>query len=212
MRIILIIKFILILDSYGLSINLNKMKKVDIEIHGTEIKITNKLIASSIYKTLNIKEYEYDLVYNYFYKNDEYIHCKRFSNKEFSCAFYLNSNYPDELSSFYTDHDYGKSDLINLIKTHPKKTKAKYNLSNNILKITFNNFIAERMYKNLNKTYSKYFEDDYQKSITREGKQLYCQLIKYKLLSESTYSCTITVPLNNSYENNYPSNTELNLQ
>jgi hypothetical protein len=160
-----------------------------VRIATNEFSILDNEIAKEIYFAIAKEPKEFDLIGQTYYKNDRYIYCIEEINRQYHCHFYFQNRKEGKLSSFETDSDYGKGDVIEAIYGKPILEKASIELIPYGLGIYFKNRAAKFFYNHLNGP--SYVDKLGTKKI---GKFITC--VKYYENEIEKYQCGIALPIN----------------
>ncbi|OIQ18876.1 MAG: hypothetical protein BM556_06235 [Bacteriovorax sp. MedPE-SWde] len=167
---------------------------VEMSAHTTELSILDSNIARDIFKRLPVKSVYADLVHGLIFKNDRHIFCVREPSRIYHCHFYLKDLGEGELSSYWTDHDYGKGNFEEYIKTSKTKGKAELEFIDGRLHIYTEGKLAQYLYDRMDLGVSTYHKRDdgilYEK---RRGRKMKC--VKAEAENDDIYACRVFIPV-----------------
>lgn len=169
-----------------------------LRFHTQELAITSEKIAKEMYNSLDTKEEEADLVHALFFKYGEFLYCHKEPEEAHLCAAYLNFNGLGELSSFRTDSDYGKGDVIEAIITKPVVGKGLVTPTAEGFNLEVKGKLGEFLYQKMKDVYADYDEKENRVIETKKGKDMSCQLTTIKLESKNKriFNCKVSVKMN----------------
>jgi hypothetical protein len=185
-------------EAFGQSVEKYKVK---LRMFSQEVAIVDPVIAAEIYWELIPKEEEADLVHNLHFKYDKYIFCQRDPLKMHICAVYLNQHANGELSSYHTDTDYGKGDVIEAAYTKPVTGYGYFRPIEEGLILTFEGDLAKSLYDKMYKAKEDVEEPtQFWIKTIRQGQHMGCQRKDYLESDYTSYACAMTVRMNKEFE------------
>jgi len=166
----------------------------EIKFHTSEMLIKNGLLCQQIYQKIDQAQKEFEYVPEDVYKNDEYFYCIKDSSESCQCSFYFSNLSRGELSSFYTDGDYGKGSFIDFIMEKPIISNAKSGWNKNGINLDVKGKLAETLYKKLNEIPVDYTLKEKMQLGHKLGQSVSC-FEKNESRMKPQFYCRIFVPV-----------------
>lgn len=142
----LVLITVLVLIAFNLSAAEKKKYRSLLKMRGQEIVIQDSEVNEFIYNTMDLDRVELSLVAGHYCKYDEFIFCENTTDMSYRCSFYIDLIGDGHLSSYYTDHDFGKSDLVDYIENKDLQGKAKFDVNSEGVIFWIEGPIAKRIY------------------------------------------------------------------
>lgn len=172
----------------------NAISGVKIIAHASELSIVDQEVAKAIFRRLPVKRANADLVHGLIFKNDKHIFCVREPDRIYHCHFYIKNLGEGELSSYWSDHDYGKGSLMEYLKLEPQKGVAKLEVVDNRLHLYTEGKIAKYLYERLDLAKVSYHQREdgirYEKRI---GRKMKC--IRAEAEKQDIHACRVFIPM-----------------
>jgi hypothetical protein len=185
-----------------------------LRFHTQELAITSEKVSKEMYKSLDTKEEEADLVHALFFKYGEFLYCHKEPEESHLCATYLKFNGQGELSSFRTDADFGKGDVIEAIITKPVVGKGSVTATAEGFDLEVKGKLAGFLYNKMNEVYADYDEKENRVIESKKGKDMQCNytLIKRENGNKKLYYCKVSVKMNRDNRPELPINPKMDSQ